>query len=136
MNAKKFIIACIAVIVFIMAFDYVFHGMYMTSTYKSTASLWRPEADMKTHVFWIIIGQIIISIGFVALFTKAFKRGGIIEGAVFGLLLAIIFAGHNLIGYAVSPYPANLVISWVVAIIIELVIAGIIVALIYQNKSA
>ena len=119
-----------------MAFDFLFHGYFMKSAYEQTTNLWRPEADMKTHVIWIMLGQIIISIGFVALFTKAFKRGGIIEGAVYGLLVAIIFAGHNLIGYAVSPYPASLVISWVVAIIIELVLAGVIVALVYRNKSA
>lgn len=136
MNTKKFIIACIAVIIFIMAFDYIFHGMLMADTYKNTASLWRPEADMQNHGIWIMIGQIIISIGFVALFTKAFKRGGIIEGAVYGLLLAIIFAGHNLIGYAVAPYPLSMVINWIVAITIQLVLAGVIVALIYRNKSS
>ena len=135
MNPKKFIIACIAVILFIMVFDYVFHGMFMSDTYKNTMHLWRPEADMQNHGTWIMIGQIIISIGFVALFTKAFKRGGIVEGAVYGLLVAIIFIGHQLIGYAVSPYPANLVINWMVGMTIELILAGIIVALIYRNKS-
>ncbi len=136
MNAKKFIIACIAVIIFIMAFDYVFHGMIMTDAYKSTMHLWRPDADMQNHGIWIMIGQIVIAIGFVALFTKAFKRGGIAEGAIYGLLVAIIFIGNHLIMYAVAPYPMSMIINWSIGVTIQLILAGIIVALIYRNKSA
>jgi hypothetical protein len=136
MNAKKFTIASISVIIFVMAFDFLVHGVFMKESYEQTASLWRPEEAMKTYGIWLMLGQIIISIGFVALFTKAFKRGGIAEGAIYGFLVALIFSGHYLIWYAVSPYPKNMLISWIVATIIELVLAGIIVAFIYKTKSA
>ena len=135
MNAKKFTIASIAVFIFIFIFDLLFHGVYLKSMYEQTASLWRPEEAMKTYILWLTLGQIIISIGFVALFTKAFKRGGIAEGVVYGLLLAIIFIGNLLIWYAVSPYPTNLLINWIIGTLIELILAGIIVAFIYQSKS-
>ena len=136
MNAKNFILASIAVTIFIMAFDFLFHGMFMASTYEQTASLWRPHEVMNDYMVWMILGQIIMSVGFVALFTKAFKRGGIAEGAIFGLLVAILFIGTNLIMYAVAPYPMSLVINWIIGVTIQLVLAGIIVALIYRNKSA
>ena len=135
MNAKKFILASIAVTVFIMAFDFLFHNILMSSLYEQTASLWRPQESMKDHIGWMILGQIIKSLGFVALFTKAFKRGGIAEGAIFGLLLAIIFIGTNFIMHSVAPYPISMVINWVAGTTIQLVVAGIIVALIYRNKS-
>ncbi len=135
MNAKKFIIALIAVFIFISAFDYFFHGVFMKSAYQETANLWRPEEAMKTYGVWLMLGQFIMSLGFVALFTKAFKRGGVIEGAIYGLLVAIFLSGHYLIWYAVSPYPTSMLITWVVAIIIELVLAGIIVAFIYKSKT-
>ncbi len=136
MNAKKFILASIAVTIFIMAFDFLFHGMFMANIYEQTASLWRPHEVMNEYMVWMILGQIIMSVGFVALFTKAFKRGGIAEGAIYGLLVAIIFIGTNLIMYAVAPYPMSMVISWIIGVTIQLVLAGIIVALIYRNKSA
>lgn len=135
MNAKKFIIASIAVFIFIFIFELLFHGMYLKSTYEQTASLWRPEAEMKDFMVWLTLGQIIFSIGFVALFTKAFKRGGIVEGIVYGLLLAIIFVGNLLIWYAVAPYPTSLLINWIVGTVIEMILAGIIVAFIYQSKA-
>ncbi len=135
MNAKKFTIASIAVVIFIFIFELLFHGMYLKSTYEQTAGLWRSEAEMKDYVLWLTLGQIIISIGFVALFTKAFKRGGIVEGVVYGLLLAIIFVGNLLIWYAVAPYHTNLLINWIVGTVIELVLAGVIVAFIYQSRT-
>ncbi len=106
----------------------------MKSAYQQTASLWRPEEAMKSYGIWLMLGQFIMSLGFVGLFTKAFKRGGVIEGAVYGLLVAIFICGHYLIWYAVSPYPAAMLITWVVATIIELVLAGTIVAFIYKSK--
>lgn len=135
MNAKKFILALVSVFIFISAFDYFFHGVFMKSAYQQTANLWRPEEAMKTYGIWLMLGQFIMSLGFVALFTKAFKRGGVIEGAVYGLLVAIFICGHYLIGYAVSPYPASMLITWVVATSIELILAGMIVAFIYKSKS-
>lgn len=119
-----------------MAFDFLYHGMFMASTYEQTSSLWRPKEVMNDYMVWMMLGQIIMSVGFVALFTKAFKRGGITEGAIFGLLVAILFIGTNLIMYAVAPYPIGMVINWIIGVTIQLVLAGIIVALIYRNKSA
>ena len=135
MNTKKFIIASIAVFIFIFVFDFLFHGFYMRSLYEQTASLWRPQEVMEKYMVWLTLGQIIISIGFVALFTKAFKRGGIADGALYGLLLAIIFIGNLLIWYAVSPYPTNLLVNWIIGTIIQLILAGIIVAFNYQPKA-
>jgi hypothetical protein len=135
MNAKNFAVASIAAFVFIFIFDFLFHGFYLKNTYEEIANLWPPEEAMKRYMVWLTLGQIVISIGFVALFTKAFKRGGLAEGAIFGFLVAIIFIGNLLIWYAVSPYPTSLLINLIVSTLIELVLAGIIVAFIYKSKS-
>ncbi len=135
MNAKKFILALVSVFIFISAFDYLFHGVFMKSSYEQTAILWRSEEAMQTYGIWLMLGQFIMSLGFVALFTKAFKRGGVIEGAIYGLLIAIFICGHYLILYAVSPYPTDMLLTWIVAAIIELVLAGMLIAYIYKSKS-
>jgi len=135
MNTKKFTLACIAVFIFIAAFDFIFHGYYMKAAYEQTASLWRPEAEMKSFMPWLILGQLIIAIGFVALFTKAFKRGGIPEGAVYGFLVGIIFTGNLLIGYAVSPYSVSLLANWIIGTLIESILAGMLVALIFRTRT-
>ena len=135
MNAKKFTFATIAVFVFIVVFGILFHGFYMRNLYEQTASLWRTQEAMEAYQYWIYLGQFIFAIGFVALFTKAFKRGGLAEGIVYGLLLAVIFIGNLLIWYAVAPYSTSLLINWIVGTVIELILAGIIVAFIYRSKA-
>ncbi len=50
MNAKIFILASIAVTIFIMAFDFLFHGMLMANTYDQTASLCRPHEVMNDYM--------------------------------------------------------------------------------------
>ena len=136
MNPKKFIIAVIAVFLFFSAFDYVFHEILLKDAYEQTANLWRPKEIMDQYFMWFMLGQFIFTLGFVALFTKAFERGGIAEGAIFGLLLSIIFIGNLSIWHAVLPSTGGLLINWIIGITIELVLAGIIVAFIYNNKSA
>ena len=85
---------------------------------------------------WFMLGQFIFTLGFVALFTKAFKRGGIAEGAIFGLLLSILFFGNLSIWHAVLPSTGGLIVNWIIGTTIELILAGVIVAFIYKNRSA
>ena len=54
--------------------------VFLKSTYEENASLWQPGEAMKSYTPWLTLGQIVISIGFVTLFTKAYKRGGLVEG--------------------------------------------------------
>ena len=136
MNAKKFIIAVVAVFIFFSAFDYVFHEILLKSAYEATSNLWRPDEVMDQYFMWFMLGQFIFTLGFVALFTKAFKRGGIAEGAIFGLLLSILFIGNLSIWHAVLPSTGGLIINWIFGTTIVLILAGIIVAFIYKNKSA
>lgn len=136
MNAKKFIIAVAAVFIFFSAYDYVFHEILMKDAYEATSNLWRPDEVMDQYFLWFMLGQFIFTFGFVALFTKAFKRGGIAEGAIFGLLLSIIFFGNLSIWHAVLPSTGGLIINWIIGTTIELILAGIIVAFIFKNKSA
>lgn len=136
MNAKKFIIAVVTVFIFFSAFDYVFHEILLKDAYEATSNLWRPDEVIDQYFLWFMLGQFIFTLGFVALFTKAFKRGGIAEGAIFGLLLSILFFGNLSIWHAVLPSTGGLIVNWIIGTTIELIIAGIIVAFIYKNRSA
>ena len=135
MNAKKFIIAVITVFIFFSAFDYVFHEILMKDAYEATSNLWRPDEVMDQYFLWFMLGQFIFTLGFVGLFAKAFKRGGIAEGVIFGLLLSILFFGNLSIWHAVLPSTGGLIINWIIGTTIELILAGIIVAFIFKNRS-
>ena len=41
MNVKRFVPACLVVFVFIVGFDWVFHGHLLQDAYMKTANMWR-----------------------------------------------------------------------------------------------
>ena len=71
------------------------------------------------------------------MFTKGYEDKGLAEGLRYGVFIGLlVFVGRNLIVYAVQPVPAKLVIAWICGGIVELAIAGIIVAAIYRPTSS
>ncbi|MDQ6989444.1 MAG: hypothetical protein Q9M19_06135, partial [Mariprofundaceae bacterium] len=58
--------------------------------------------------------------------------GGLQGGACFGLMVGLLMAAPHLITYAVQPIPASLIGTWIVGGLLEAVLAGVIVASIYQ----
>lgn len=129
----RFIGAIIASFVFIFAYDFVYHGIYLADAYKATASLWRPEADMPAYMKYLTLGQLLVSAGIVWLVFRT-ERGGWAAGAVTGLVLGLIAAGSNFIFFAVQPLPSELVCSWIISGFIQSAAAGAIAGAIYQPE--
>ena len=132
---KKCIITVVALFVYIFIADMIFHGFLLRDTYMATAQLWRPEADMKSYMIYMIAGQFLIALFMASIFTHGYKGTGIKEGVKFGLLLGGLEAGKNLIMYSVAPYPMSLTLSWIGIAFVESVIAGIILAKIWGNET-
>lgn len=132
MSSKSFVIATVIVFLFILVTDFLFHGIYLKDIYQLTADLWRSEAEMQDYYAWITFGQFIISVAFVVLYVYAFKNGSVLKGLAYGLLIGIIFTGNFFIWYAVAPYSIDLVINWIIGIIVQFAVAGLIVGYICQ----
>lgn len=133
MNVKRFVLACVAVFVFIFLFEWGFHGVLLKSAYAQTASMWRPEAEMGQHFGWLFFGQFVIAFTFCLIYTRseAAKQGvGFAIG--YGLVIALMRSGNDFITYAVQPLPLSLIGSWVVGSIVEGIIAGALLGAIYR----
>ncbi|MBK9294790.1 MAG: hypothetical protein IPM57_10180 [Oligoflexia bacterium] len=117
----------LGLITFILVFitDFIIHGMILKGTYAATASLWRPEADMSHFFPFMLSGQIIVAVFFAIIFTHGYKGKGIKEGVHYGLLMGSLWAGQNLIMYAVLPYPLSLTLSWIFLGYIQTIFIGV-----------
>ncbi len=129
----RFVAAVIATFLFIFAYDFVYHGMYLADTYKATASLWRPEADMPDYMIYLSIGQLLVALGVVWVVFRT-ERGGWPAGAMTGLALGVIGAGSSSIFFAVQPLPSDLVCSWIMSGFIQSAAAGAIAGAIYKPE--
>lgn len=123
--AKQHIIAMIAIFIVWTGLDMLIHGVLLMPTYEATASLWRPEAEMKVGIMYAV--SLAFSAIFVCIYacfvgSKSLKRG-IQYGTVFGLGAGVIMFGF----YSYMPIPLSLGISWFVATLVELIIAGVLV---------
>jgi hypothetical protein len=132
---KRFILACIAVYVFLFLWGWLFNGVFLKDVYAQTPNLWRPQSEMMSLFHWIIIGQALIVFSFVMIYATGFAGGGVIAGIRLGILLEIAAIGMRLGFYAVQPFPGKLILYGSMSGLIEMIIVGAIVGAIYKPAS-
>ena len=128
----RYIIASLAVWVFMFGYEWLLHGVILEPFYLETPDLWRTCAAMGNHFHWLVLGQMIFAFLFSYIFTKGYENRGIAEGARYGWWIGLLLAAPNLIMYAVQPLPALLVMGWSVGGLIEGTLGGMVLAAIYR----
>jgi len=135
MNTKRLVISLLAVFAFIFLSDMLIHGGILESAYKSTASLWRPEAEMQSYMVWMFMAQFLMSLAFVLIFPFGYQGKGWTEGIRFGFYVGLICASNVLIQYAVTPLTMNIALAWIAAGFFQAMCVGVICATL-QRKLA
>jgi len=127
---KKVLLASIAVFILWSALDFVIHGMILGATYASTAQLWRPQAEMKTWLLYLV--TFIAAFTFVGIYGWLIASKGTGTALRYGLLFGLgtgISMGYGT--YAFMPIPYMLALVWFVGSLVEYVagalLAGVII---------
>jgi hypothetical protein len=95
----------------------------------------RPEGDAGAFFVWVIIAYLVLALGLCKIFTVGYQNRGVAEGIRFGVLVGITFGiSHTFINHAVFPFPRDLTYLITVGYIIEMILAGAIISLIYRPK--
>ena len=131
---KKLILGSVVVYVVIAVLEFVFNTLLLSSAYQQTSNLWRPEAEVKTWLLFVVYA--FIAFFFTLIFSKGYEGKGVIEGLRYGfyvgMLVALPFAYS---GYAVMPLPYSLALQWFLYGLIEYLVAGAAVALVFGKKA-
>ncbi len=136
MKAKRIIPAILVTFIFVFIFEWVLHGILLKGMYEATPQLWRPQAVMPQYMPFLGLGQFLFTVFLGLLFVKGYEGRGIGEGLRFGLLVGLLLAPINLVWYAIQPLAPTLIAYWIIGSIIEMLIAGAILAAICRPKSA
>lgn len=129
---KQTIWAVIAVFITWSILDFLIHGVLLKSTYQETANLWRPEDEMNMPLMSIV--TLVFSICFVTIYSYLIEPKSLWLGIKYGLILGIatgVSVGFG--SYCYMPIPLSLAVSWFLASLVEISLAGIIVG--YLVKS-
>lgn len=132
MNMKKLAMTVGAVFVTVLVSDFVIHQVFLKESYAATASLWRPEAEMKEHMAAMFGGQFIVALFLAWIFIHGYKGKGIMEGVRFGIFLGGLEMGKNFIMSAVAPYPCSLTCAWIAAGFAQMILVGVVASLVYK----
>ncbi len=137
MNVKKFILASIVVFVVYEIVNYLIHSLILAGAYQATASLWRTMEDMNSKMWILWLSDLVKSFVFVYIFTKGIENRGWMEGLRYGFWIGLyVSIGMGFGSYATSPFPFSLALQWFVFGVIQLIICGIVTALIYKPAKA
>ena len=129
---KKFILAVLAVFVSWEILDYLIHSVILMGIYEATASLWRPQGEMKMGL--MIVVTLLSALFFVWIYYKLISKSlnnGLLFGLFYGLATGIPM-GYGT--YSVMPIPYALALGWFLGALVESVVAGLLVGLIIKEE--
>jgi hypothetical protein len=132
MDWKKFFFAFIAAFIFLFVFGFLWYGTLMHGAHREVPMLLRPEADLKSHFGWLVLGHLAMAFFFTLLCARYVPSGRASAGAILGILVGLVYAGPHLISFAVQPLTLKILCGWIVGAVIQFAIAGAIVGAIYK----
>lgn len=126
-----------AVVVFIAfsIMEWIVNDLLLASTWQETAHLWRPEGEMKVWLFFV--GYAFTAYFFTLIFSKGYEGKGVMEGMRYGTYVGFMIAVPMAYGmYASMPVPYSLAMTWFLCGMVEFIVAGIILAMIFGRQAA
>jgi hypothetical protein len=132
MDWKKFFFAFIAAFIFLFVFGFLWYGTLMHGAHGEVPMLLRPEANLKSHFGWLVLGHLVMAFFFTLLCARYVPSGRASAGAILGILVGLVYAGPHLISFAVQPLTLKILCGWILGAVIQFTIAGAIVGAIYK----
>ncbi len=132
---KKMLIGFVAVFVTLEVLDFLIHDVILMSTYMAMQNVWRTDMMAKMWVLHVV--KIITAFFFAVIFSKGYENKGILEGVRYGFYVGMIVSSGFAFGsYASYPIHHMLAIHWFLLTLVEYIIAGVEIALVYGRKES
>ena len=134
---KKLWVGFIAVYLGMTVTNLLIHVVLLAPVYhtEEVARIMRPEADAKTWIYFVTAA--IVSFVFTLIFSKGYTGKGIGEGIRYGLWVGLLMAVPMAYdSYASYPLPYTLALQWFIYGMIQYVILGAIVAMVYGKSGS
>ena len=129
---KKVWLGFVAVFITMEVLSFVVNYLILGSTYAAI-TIWRSDMNSKMWIYHVI--TLVGSFFFTFIFSKGYEGKGIAEGVRYGTYIGIWMSIGMAYGtYAMIDIPYSLALQWFIYGIIEYIIAGIVLAMVYGMK--
>jgi hypothetical protein len=131
MNWKRFWVAGLVTYAVVEAMDLLINEVFMKSANESLKGLWRPNMMSRMWVMYVV--GVFMALLFTYIFVKGREGKGIAEGVRYGIIIWL-FASvpMNVSMWVLLPIPHIIVLRWMLFGLLEMLVAGILVAVIYK----
>lgn len=138
MDPKKVAVAIVVACVFVMATDYLIHGVWLDPVYKTTPDSWRFDYQMQEKMWIMWVGRLLMAVMFVYIYLRGVEnKPWLGQGLRYGLLISLLAViPYTLSNYVVYRVTYDLAIKWMAVGTVQTILLGILVALIVQKKPA
>ncbi len=136
MNRKLYIVAALAVFALMAVFGWLLNGVVLSELYDITKGVWRSQESRVSLYPLVFMEYFVVSFVFVALFVRGYRNKGWAEGVRYGLVFGAVMATSSSIEkFVLLDIPVQLALGWFMGILLEYMIMGVTVALIYKEES-
>ncbi|MBI4003758.1 MAG: hypothetical protein HY353_01940 [Candidatus Omnitrophica bacterium] len=138
MDLKRWLLATAGAFAVILLGDTVIHHMWLGDFYRANAQWWRPATEMEAMRGLMFVSQALLAALLTFIYMKGYEpgKGSLGQGFRFGVLMGLLLAvPSSLMHLVVYPYPAALVLSWLVGTLLEVTLAGIMIGYIYKPSA-
>jgi hypothetical protein len=132
-NIKRYIVATIALFLFIFLYEGIVHGYLLLGEYLQTSTIWRDFDQMETDLPLAMCFQFALSAWLAFVFTQIYEEGGLRKGVLFGIYFGVFAGILTASWYLWLPVPAKLGLSWFVSSILEGLGGGLVLGSIYRK---
>jgi hypothetical protein len=129
---KRILLATVAIFVAWEVLDFVIHGLILREAYAASPALWRPTADMKMGLMYIV--GAIAAFCFAAIYGWLVRPKRLNAALKYGLLFGIgagVSMGYG--SFAVMPLPYVMAFTWFAGTVVEALLAGVLAGLIIRE---
>ncbi|MCX6122233.1 MAG: hypothetical protein NTX44_11545 [Ignavibacteriales bacterium] len=131
---KKVLIGFVVTFILLEVLDILVHGVILMNVYQATQSVWRPDMMQKMWILHIV--KIVVAFLVTFIFSKGYEGKGIIEGLRYGFYIGVLISIGMAYGtYAMIAIPYSLALQWFIYGVIEYIIVGVALALVFGKKA-
>src|SRR5512143_1694163 len=132
---NKLMIGCVVVYLVLLLLEYLEHSVLFAPTYMSLPNLFRSPEETKTWV--VLVVYAVFAFGFTLIFSKGYKGKGVMEGVRYGFYVSLLTSvTYSFANYASMPMPFSLALERALIGIVQLMIYGVILSLVFGKKIA
>lgn len=134
MNIKRYLLASLLAFITLEVTNFVIHGMLLTADYESLKGIWNP--DMMKLMWLMNVKDAITALIIVYIFTKGYENRGVAEGIRFGFWVGmLLWIGGAVSTWVNFPIPLSMAVKWFIYGVFQMMLVGMVIALIYRPKT-